>query len=59
MREFLDSSDIDSRIMHAHPKQLSDVDDFLAEERFYEWAISHNPQQVYACERQFSDIVNF
>ena len=36
LHEFIDHNDVDSLIMSRHPKQLSDVDDFLAEERFYE-----------------------
>ena len=35
-RDFLDERDSNSLIMKGHPKTLSDVDDFLAEERFYE-----------------------
>ena len=36
IHEFLDPADTESLIMKKHPKTIEDVDDFLAEERFYE-----------------------
>ena len=33
---FIDEQDMDSLVMKGHPKSINDIDDYLAEERFYE-----------------------